>query len=171
MWLSHADKEIEELKRQAGDAEAKLTRRYETIENGPAELDDQNLEGRLAELKRIQEAIRAGVEGADARHSKGAEITPDALGRFACLAREGLRPEDGTFRRSHFQKVVQRAEVEQTKSLSELRLSGSSRRCDVWRKAWSGNWGDRSSQFRSEMAPRAGLEPATIRLTVECSTS
>jgi hypothetical protein len=83
----------EELKRQAGDAEAKLTRLCQTIENGLAELDDSNLKGRITELKRIRDAARGG-------------------------------------------------------------------------NCWV-----RSSQFRSEVAPRAGLEPATIRLTVECSTS
>jgi hypothetical protein len=36
-------------KRQAGDAEAKLTRLYEAIGNRLAELDDPNLKGRIAE--------------------------------------------------------------------------------------------------------------------------
>jgi site-specific DNA recombinase len=102
---------IEELKRQAGDAEAKLTRLYEAIENGLAELNDPNLKGRIVELKRIRDAARADVERAEARDSKGAEITPETLVRFAGLAREGSRRDDGTFRRSHVQKIVQRAEV------------------------------------------------------------
>ncbi|SDR45455.1 Site-specific DNA recombinase [Rhizobiales bacterium GAS113] len=111
---AHAGREkdrIEELKRQAGDAEAKLTRLYEAIENGLAELDDPNLKGRIAELKRIRDAARADVERAEARNLNGAEITPETLVRFARLAREGLRRDDGTFRRSHVQKIVQRAEV------------------------------------------------------------
>ncbi len=171
---THAHKEkgrIEELKRQAGDAEAKLTRLYEAIESGLAELNDPNLKGRITELKRIRDAARAAVERAEARDSKGAEITPEALARFACLAREGLRRADGTFRRSHVQKIAQRAEVGADQivvrgpALQLLETRG------VRRKAWSGNCGDRRSQFRPEMAPRAGLEPATIRLTVECSTS
>ena len=99
------------MKRQAGDAEAKLTRLYEAIESGLAELNDPNLKGRITELKRIRDAARADVERAETRDSKGAEITPEALARFACLAREGLRRADGTFRRSHVQKIVQRAEV------------------------------------------------------------
>jgi hypothetical protein len=78
----NADKEkdrIEELKRQAGDADAKPTRLYEAIENGLAELDDPNLKGRITELKRIRDAARADVERAEARDSKGAEITPRLL--------------------------------------------------------------------------------------------
>jgi site-specific DNA recombinase len=41
---------IADLKKQAADAEAKLTRLYQAIENGLAELDDANLKGRIAEL-------------------------------------------------------------------------------------------------------------------------
>jgi site-specific DNA recombinase len=88
-----------------------MTRRYEAIENGLAELNDPNLKGRIVELKRIRDAARADVERAEARDSRGAEITPETLVRFARLAREGLRHDDGTFRRSHVQKIVQRAEV------------------------------------------------------------
>ena len=89
----------------------KLTRRYEAIENGLAELNDPNLKGRIVELKRIRDGARADVERAEARDSRGAEITPETLVRFARLAREGLRHDDGTFRKSHVQKIVQRAEV------------------------------------------------------------
>jgi site-specific DNA recombinase len=88
-----------------------LTRLYEAIENGLAGLNDPDLKGRIVELKRIRDAARADVERAEARDSRGAEITPETLVRFARLAREGLRRDDGTFRRSHVQKIVQRAEV------------------------------------------------------------
>jgi site-specific DNA recombinase len=88
-----------------------LTRLYEAIENGLAGLNDPDLKGRIVELKRIRDAARADVERAEARDSRGAEITPETLVRFARLAREGLRRDDGTFRRSHVQKIVERAEV------------------------------------------------------------
>ncbi len=35
----------------------------------------------------------------------------------------------------------------------------------------SGNDGERSSHFRSELAPRVGFEPTTNRLTADCSTA
>ncbi|MGE3363940.1 MAG: recombinase family protein [Rhizobiaceae bacterium] len=114
MRKAHAEKEkerVEALRRQAGDAESKLTRLYEAIENGLAELDDPNLKGRIAELKRIRDAARSDVERAEARDTNGAEITPAALEQFIRLAKEGLRRDDGSFRRSHVQKIVQRAEV------------------------------------------------------------
>lgn len=48
-----------ELRKQAADAEAKLTRLYEAIENGLAEMDDSNLKGRIVEFVR-----RSGIERA-----------------------------------------------------------------------------------------------------------
>jgi site-specific DNA recombinase len=74
MRQAHADKEknrIAELRRQGGDADAKLTRLYEAIENGLADLDDPNLKGRITELKRIREAARADIERAEGRESGG----------------------------------------------------------------------------------------------------
>jgi site-specific DNA recombinase len=47
---------IVELRRQAADAEAKLTRVHKAIENGLVEMDDPNLKGRIVELKRIRDA-------------------------------------------------------------------------------------------------------------------
>uniref|UniRef100_UPI001BD3B184 recombinase family protein n=1 Tax=Bradyrhizobium sp. dw_78 TaxID=2719793 RepID=UPI001BD3B184 len=114
MRQAHADKEktrVAELKRQAGDADAKLTRLYEAIENGLADLNDPNLKGRITELKRIRDGAFADIERAEGRDTKAAEITPGALAHFARLAKEALRREDGTFRRSHLQKIVGRAEV------------------------------------------------------------
>jgi site-specific DNA recombinase len=49
---------IAELRRQAADAEAKLTRLYEAIENGLADLDDCNLKGRIVELKRMRDVCQ-----------------------------------------------------------------------------------------------------------------
>jgi site-specific DNA recombinase len=110
----HAQKEkgrVTELKRQAVEAEAKLTRLYEAIENGLADLSDSNLRGRIEELKRVRDAARADVERAESREAKVPEITMEAIQQFARAARAGLRREDGSFRRSHVQKLVQRAEV------------------------------------------------------------
>jgi hypothetical protein len=55
----------------------------------------------------ISDAARADVERAESRKAEAGEITADALTQFARLAREGLRREDGTYRRSHVQKLVQ----------------------------------------------------------------
>jgi hypothetical protein len=49
------------LKHQAAEAEEKLTRLYRAIEKGLADLDDSNIKGRIAELKRIRDSAGAYV--------------------------------------------------------------------------------------------------------------
>lgn len=112
--LDHAEKEKERvtaLKHQVADAEEKLTRLYRAIENGLADLDDSNLKGRSAELKRIRDSARVDVERAESRDARSASITLESINEFARMARQRLRKEDGTFRRNHIQSLVQRAEV------------------------------------------------------------
>ncbi len=110
------------LKRQAADADAKLTRLYTAIENGVADLQDENLKGRLAELKMIRDAARADVERAEGKGSdRPIEITPDIIRRFAGAARRQLRTEAGGYRRHHVQAIAQRIEV----GKNEVRILGS----------------------------------------------
>ncbi|MEI9430130.1 recombinase family protein [Mesorhizobium sp. Cs1299R1N3] len=102
---------VGDLRRQAADAEGRLTRLYEAIENGLADLADSNLKGRIAELKRIRDAANADAERAEHRGSQAIEISKRAVARFAEGARQRLRAQDGTFRRHHLQTLVQRVEV------------------------------------------------------------
>ena len=116
---------IAQLRKQAADAEGKLTRLYEAIENGMAELDDSNLKGRIMELKRIRDAARVDADRAESRTGEGtAQITPEALARFANEARLRIRDKDGSFRRHHLQTLVQRVEV----GTEEIRIKGSKMR-------------------------------------------
>ncbi|SEE64462.1 Recombinase zinc beta ribbon domain-containing protein [Rhizobiales bacterium GAS188] len=110
------------LKKQAAEADAKLTRLYAAIESGLADLQDENLKGRLAELRTIRDAARADVDRAEGR-GKGhrVEITPGILGGFAAAARQKLRAEDGTYRRHHIQALAQRVEV----GNHEIRIKGA----------------------------------------------
>jgi site-specific DNA recombinase len=113
---------IAELRKQAADAEGKLTRLYEAIENGLAELDDSNLKGRITELKRIRDAARADADRAEGQGNEpDAQISPEALSRFAGEARRKIRAKDGGFRRHHLQMLVQRIEV----GTDEIRIKGS----------------------------------------------
>ena len=122
---AHADNlkdRIVALRKQAADAEAKLTRLYEAIENGLAELDDSNLKGRIAELKRMRDSARADADRAEDRgEGKTNQITPELLEAFASEARRQIRTKDGSFRRLHVQTLVQRVEV----GADEIRIKGS----------------------------------------------
>lgn len=112
---------VTELKRQAADAEAKLTRLYEAIENGLADLGDSNLKGRISELKRVRDAARADAERAEGRRESGeTRITPELLHRFGIEARKKIRT-DGGLSRHYLQALVQRIEVGD----GEIRITGS----------------------------------------------
>jgi hypothetical protein len=157
---------IADLKKQAADAEAKLTRLYEAIENGLAELDGANLKGRIAELRRIRDAARADAERAEAGDRGRAEITSDILSRFAEAARRRIKRDDGQFQATLPANAGTARRSGNTrnpdKRIQDATIKGA---CKIWRKSWRGHFGARSSQLCSEVAPRAGFEPATNRLT------
>jgi len=138
---AHAEKlkgRIVELRKQAADAEAKLTRLYHAIEEGLAELDDANLKGRITELKRIRDSARADADRAENRgEGTDHQITPDLLRRFAADARAQIRSKDGGFRRHHLQALVQRVEV----GTDEIRIRGSKPRLLQTLVASGGSYG------------------------------
>ncbi|BCG88409.1 hypothetical protein MesoLj113c_45190 [Mesorhizobium sp. 113-3-9] len=112
---------VAELKRQAADADAKLTRLYEAIENGLADLGDSNLKGRIGELKQARDTARADAERAEVRMESGeTPITPELLHRFGLEARKKIRTDNG-FSRHYVQALVQRIEVGE----AEIRITGS----------------------------------------------
>lgn len=58
---------ISQLRRQAADADGKLTRLYALIEEGLADLKDTNLKSRITELRTVRDASIADANRAEAR--------------------------------------------------------------------------------------------------------
>ena len=56
---------IAELRERAAETDAKLKRLYDAIENGVADLADQMLKDRIAELKATRDQARADAERAE----------------------------------------------------------------------------------------------------------
>src|SRR6266404_5766680 len=113
---------IAELRKRAAEADAKLKRLYDAIENGVADLSDPMLKDRIAELKATRDQARLDAERAeDAIERAGPTITPEALKTFARKARKRMRTENGGYRRDHLRALAQRVEVDQ----KELRIMGS----------------------------------------------
>jgi site-specific DNA recombinase len=113
---------IAELRKRASEADAKLKRLYDAIENGVADLTDPMLKDRIAELKAIRDQARADAERAeDAIERLGPTITPQTLKTFARHARKRMRTESGGYRRDHLRALVQRVEVDR----KEVRIMGS----------------------------------------------
>src|SRR6266852_7126402 len=83
---------IAELRKRAAEADAKLKRLYDAIENGIADLSDPTLKDRIGELKATRDQARLDAERAeDATERAGPTITPQALKTFARTARKRMR--------------------------------------------------------------------------------
>ncbi len=113
---------IAALRKRAAEADAKLKRLYDAIENGVADLADPLLKDRIAELKATRDQARADAERAEGALDRlGPAITPAALKTFARTARRRMRTESGGCRRDHLRALAQRVEVD----AKEVRIMGS----------------------------------------------
>jgi site-specific DNA recombinase len=113
---------IADLRKRATEADAKLKRLYDAIENGVADLSDPMLKDRIGELKATRDQARLDAERAeDAIERAGPAITPQTLKTFARTARKRMRTETGGYRRDHLRAFAQRVELDQ----KELRIMGS----------------------------------------------
>ncbi len=100
---------IAELRKRAAEAEARLKRLYEAIENGIADVSDPMLKERVAELRSIRDQARNDAERAEGALDRlGAAVTPQALRTFASEARRRMRIESGDYRRDYLRALVQR---------------------------------------------------------------
>jgi len=113
---------IAELRKRATEADAKLKRLYDAIENGIADLSDPMLKERIGELMATRDQARLDAERAEeAIDRAGPTITPQTLKTFARTARKRMRTDGGGYRRDHLRAFAQRVEVDQ----KELRIIGS----------------------------------------------
>ena len=111
-YIARRRTHITELRQRAAEADAKLKRLYEAIENGVADLDDPALKERVAELSAIRDQARADAErAAGAIERAGPDLTEEKVEAFVAAARKRLRKSDGTYRRDHLRAVAQRIEV------------------------------------------------------------
>ncbi len=113
---------VADLERRATEAEAKLKRLYEAIENGVIDVSDPSLKDRIAELTATRDQAQGDADRAVGHIEKiGLAITAESLRAFALAARKELRNGDGTFARDHVRAVAQRVEVV---SRNEVRIRG-----------------------------------------------
>jgi site-specific DNA recombinase len=121
-WNERRRGHIAELRKRAAEAEAKLKRLYEAIENGVVDVANPSPKDRIAELTSIRDqaqadAARDGRRGAPWAGDHAGQLAPAAL-----AARRKLRNEEGTYRRDHLRALAQRIEVVDP---SEIRIMGS----------------------------------------------
>ena len=98
---------IADLRKRTAEADAKLKRLYDAIENGIADLSDPMLKARVAELKAIRDQARADAERPEGAIERlGPSITPQALKTFARQARKRMRTDSGGYRRDHLRALA-----------------------------------------------------------------
>jgi hypothetical protein len=109
-------------RKRASEADARLKRLYDAIENGVADLADPMLKERISELKAIRDQARIDAERAQETIDRTAPpITAHALATFARTARNRMRTGSGGYRRDHLRALAQRIEVDE----KEVRIMGS----------------------------------------------
>lgn len=119
-WVIQRRMPVADLERRATEAEAKLKRLYEAIENGVIDMRDPSLKDRIAELAATRDHARGDADRAVAHIEKiGPSITAESLRAFADAARHKLRKGDGSFARDHVRAVASRVEVA---SKTEVRI-------------------------------------------------
>ena len=137
-WADQRRGHVAEMRKRATEAEAKLNRLYEAIENGMLAPDDPSLKDRVAELSSIRDQARADAERVSASVDRLAPtITAESLSRFATAARRKLRDRTSGYRRDHLRALTQRVEVI---SKTEARIIGS--RTELLRALASSGGGD-----------------------------
>jgi site-specific DNA recombinase len=110
------------LRKRATEADAKLKRLYDAIENGVTDLTDLMLKDRIAELKTIRDQASADAERAEGAIDRlGPTITTQSIKAFARTARKRMRTESGGYRRDYLRALAQRVEVD----AEQLRIMGS----------------------------------------------
>jgi site-specific DNA recombinase len=113
---------IADLRKRAAEADAKLNRLYDAIENGIADVSDPMLKERVTELRAIRDQARADAERAEGALDRlGPSITAQALKTFATQARKRMRTDSGGYRRDHLRALAKRIEVD----AKEIRIMGA----------------------------------------------
>jgi site-specific DNA recombinase len=112
---------ITSLEREGSDAEDRLKRLYQLVEDGLTDLDDV-LKDRLNTLKAERARMRAALERARSHLGDGAiAIGPGLIERFGRAMREHLTTGSVPFRKAYLQSIIDVVEVDD----SQIRIKGS----------------------------------------------
>jgi site-specific DNA recombinase len=148
---------IAELRKRASEADAKLKRLYDTIENGVTDLSDLMLKDRIAELKAIRDQARADTERAEgAIERQGPTITTQPIKAFARTARKRMRIEGGGYRRDYLRAGLARRSPRERTSHHGFEKRTAARARRRFKRKNGGLW---RAQFCTEVALPTGFEP------------
>lgn len=108
------------LRGKLTDAEGRLGRLYQAIENGIADANDPTLKDRVAAIKTERDIAQATFDRAVAEMRPEARITEDKIASFVATMRDNVLSGDTAFRRAWLRSVIDEVEVDDT----EIRIHG-----------------------------------------------
>lgn len=105
-WADQRRAHVTELRKRTTEAESKLNRLYDAIENGMLTPSDGSLKDRVDELTRIRDQARIDAERIISLIERVAPtIAADSLHRFATVPRRKLRDRECGYRRDHIRAL------------------------------------------------------------------
>ena len=105
------DRRVAALQTEAAEAEDKLKRLYNLVEQGLTQIDDI-LKDRIAELKMIRERARATLERIRGQSELPTKFEPEVIERFGRAMRENIAGGPIPARKAYLQSVIDRIEVD-----------------------------------------------------------
>lgn len=117
--VDHAQR-LSALQNKAADCDSRLSRLYEAIENGVADVADPTLKERLVTLKTERDNARIAHERVLRELQPEARITEEKIAAFAALMRNNIANGPVPFRRAYIRSVIDQVEVDD----HEIRIRG-----------------------------------------------
>ncbi len=108
------------LRAKLTDAENRLNRLYQAIENGIADPADPTLKDRVSAIKTERDIAQTAFDRAVAEMRPDARVTEDKIAAFVEVMRQNVLTGDMSFRRSYLRAVIDKVEVGDT----EIRIHG-----------------------------------------------
>lgn len=108
------------LRGKLSEAEGRLTRLYQAIENGIADPNDPTLKDRIAAVKTERDIAQAAFDRAVAEMRPEARITEEKIAAFVGTMRDNVLSGDTPFRRAWLRAVIDGVEVDDR----EIRIHG-----------------------------------------------
>jgi hypothetical protein len=108
------------LRGTLAEAEARLARLYQAIENGIADANDPTLKQRIAAVKTERDIAQTNFDRAVAEMRPEARITEERIAAFVEVMRANVLSGDTPFRRAWLRAMIDNVEVDDT----EIRIHG-----------------------------------------------
>jgi len=139
------------LRAKLADAEGRLGRLYQAIENGIADPHDPTLKDRVAVVRQERDAAQVVFDRAVAEMTPEAQITEAKIAGFVAIMRDNILTGDTAFRRTWLRAVIDQVEVDDREvrihgrrtTLERLVMGGEAAPASVpsfvrkWRREWA----------------------------------